>query len=167
LLFRLNGTTLFVPPLREREGDIEMLARRFLADEAAKANRPMPTLHKDSLELLRTYSWPGNVRELQSVMRRAVQKCRGLQILPDDLEVPIHAADEEQQVGAEADVKRIVERIWNSGEPKLWPALSGLMERQLIEHALAQCGDNKREVSRRLGVSPNYLLKRIREFGLE
>lgn len=167
LLFRLNGTTLSLPPLREREGDHERLARHFLANEAAKANRPMPTLHKSSLDLLKKYAWPGNVREMQFVMRRAVQKCRGLRILPNDLEISIHAVDEEQQFEADADVKRIIEEIWNSEQPKLWPALSSLIERQLIEHALGECDGNKREVSRRLGVSPNYLLKRIREFGLE
>jgi DNA-binding NtrC family response regulator len=167
LLFRLNGTTLCVPPLRDRETDVERLARHFLADEAAKANRPMPTLHETSLKLLKMYSWPGNVRELQFVMRRAVQKCRGLDILPEDLDLPRQGTDQEMESGPGAELKRIVHWGWNSAEPKLWPLLSGLLERHLIEHALVECRGNKREVARRLGVSPNYLLKRIRELGLE
>ena len=167
LLFRLNGTTLSLPPLREREGDVEQLARHFLADEAAKANRPMPTLHKSALELLKKHPWPGNVRELQFVIRRAVQKCRGLQILPDDLELPTQTAKAGNEAGPEAELKRVVEWAWESAEPKLWPLLSEMLERPMIEHGLKECGGNKRELARRLGVSPNYLLKRIREFGLE
>ena len=142
LLFRLNGTTLTVPPLRQREADRKLLAHHFLANEAAKANRPMPTLHHDALKRLMEYSWPGNVRELQFVMRRAVQKCRGLHILPENLDLPKPDADRELETGSADELKRVVQRLWKTAEPKLWPTLTGMLERELIAHALVECGGN-------------------------
>jgi transcriptional regulator with GAF, ATPase, and Fis domain len=72
LFYRLNMMPIKVPPLRDREEDIVILARHFLTQYAVKHNRAGLHLLPDDIAVLTSYSWPGNVRELKNVMERAV-----------------------------------------------------------------------------------------------
>jgi transcriptional regulator with GAF, ATPase, and Fis domain len=72
LYFRLKGFVFRLPPLRERAGDIAVIAESALADIAQRMGKPRPQLSTDALRLLGTYRWPGNVRELRNVLERAV-----------------------------------------------------------------------------------------------
>ncbi len=72
LSYRLNVLTLQLPPLRAREGDVELLARHFLADAARQFGRSVHDFEPAALEALRRHDWPGNIRELMSTIRRAV-----------------------------------------------------------------------------------------------
>jgi DNA-binding NtrC family response regulator len=85
LYFRLNTITLQVPPLREREGDVRLLAARFLRRFAAGYARDLEGFAEPALRLLDDYAWPGNVRELEHVVVRAVILANGSRIDPDDL----------------------------------------------------------------------------------
>ncbi|MCA8948517.1 MAG: sigma-54-dependent Fis family transcriptional regulator [Planctomycetes bacterium] len=84
LFFRLNVLRIEMPPLRDRGDDVLVLARRFLADAAAKAERVLH-LRDDALAALRRASWPGNVRQLQNEMQRAAALCEGDAIGAGDL----------------------------------------------------------------------------------
>jgi two-component system, NtrC family, response regulator AtoC len=81
LYFRLNGVTLELPPLRERKGDIALLAAHFLK----KAGGKPQSLSRAALQKLEAYAWPGNIRELQMVMRRAAVLASRETLEPDDL----------------------------------------------------------------------------------
>ncbi|MFO1310622.1 MAG: sigma 54-interacting transcriptional regulator [Burkholderiales bacterium] len=70
LLFRINILTVELPPLRERAGDIELLAERFIADCAHRYRKPPKTLSPRALDSLAAYSWPGNIRELENRIHR-------------------------------------------------------------------------------------------------
>ena len=72
LYYRLNVITIHVPPLRERGGDIELLARQFLRQFTRKFGSSVRGMHKDFVDFLNRHAWPGNVRELQNVIERAV-----------------------------------------------------------------------------------------------
>jgi two-component system response regulator HydG len=72
LYYRLNVVTLVLPPLREREGDVELLARTFVERIATSYGLPVPELSQETRTALRTHRWPGNVRELRNVLERAV-----------------------------------------------------------------------------------------------
>jgi two-component system response regulator HydG len=72
LYYRLNVVTLVLPPLREREGDVELLARAFVEQIAISYELPVPELSQETRTALRTHRWPGNVRELRNVLERAV-----------------------------------------------------------------------------------------------
>jgi DNA-binding NtrC family response regulator len=72
LYFRINVVPIFVPPLREREGDVPLLVDHFLRVYCAAAKKPVKTLKPDVLEILEDYSWPGNVRELENIVQRLV-----------------------------------------------------------------------------------------------
>ncbi|HEV3199148.1 MAG TPA: sigma-54 dependent transcriptional regulator [Bryobacteraceae bacterium] len=81
LYFRLNVLRLTLPPLRERPGDVAMLARHFL-ELLSDATCPRKSLSTAALQKLTTYQWPGNVRELYNIMQRALVFADGHQILP-------------------------------------------------------------------------------------
>jgi two-component system response regulator GlrR len=88
LYFRINVLRLHLPPLRERRGDIGMLARHFLA----ALRKPTDPIRKSfsalALQKLALYDWPGNIRELFNVVQRAVVLSEGSQILPSSLSLP-------------------------------------------------------------------------------
>ena len=86
LLYRLNGFTIPLPPLRERRDDIPLLLEYFLRRAKSEMNRPeLSGISPDALELLINYSWPGNIRQLQSVVRQSLLHTTGTVINADHL----------------------------------------------------------------------------------
>ncbi|HEV3216729.1 MAG TPA: sigma 54-interacting transcriptional regulator, partial [Vicinamibacterales bacterium] len=85
LYYRVNTLTLTVPPLRDRQSDIPVLAEYFLQKFAAQHERQITTFHPDAIRTLVDYAWPGNVRELQHIIERAVILAKGPVIGVDDL----------------------------------------------------------------------------------
>ncbi len=77
LFYRLNVVTLNVPPLRERQEDIPLLARHFLARFAREFGKSVEDIHPSAVTDLVAYTWPGNIRELRNVIERAVMLCTG------------------------------------------------------------------------------------------
>ncbi len=88
LYFRLKGLVLELPPLRERPGDIAMLAPRLVAEAAAEAQRDGVALSEDAVLALQAHAWPGNIRELQHCLRRAVTLAESPLIGRGDLRLP-------------------------------------------------------------------------------
>jgi transcriptional regulator with PAS, ATPase and Fis domain len=72
LYYRINVVPIFVPPLRDRQGDLPLLVDHFLRLFCAAAKKPVKTVHHDVMEILEDYRWPGNVRELENVIQRLV-----------------------------------------------------------------------------------------------
>jgi transcriptional regulator with PAS, ATPase and Fis domain len=91
LLYRINGFTITLPPLRERIEDIPFLAQYFLQRARAKVNKRVETISPQALSLLRSYSWPGNLRELENIIERAVVLTSSLVIEAEHL--PLHVQD--------------------------------------------------------------------------
>ena len=85
LYYRLNVLALHLPPLRERAGDIDGLARHFLREAGNDFGREVTDFAPDALDALRAHNWPGNVRELMSTVRRAVVIGDGPLVLVADL----------------------------------------------------------------------------------
>ena len=85
LYFRLQVFPLVLPPLRQRQADIALLATYFMEQMAAHLNKPVQGFHPDALRVLENYKWPGNVRELEHVVQRAVIVCRGVEIGKENL----------------------------------------------------------------------------------
>lgn len=72
LYFRINVVPIFIPPLREREGDVALLVDHFLRIYSAAAKKPLKSVKPEVLEILEDYKWPGNVRELENLVQRLV-----------------------------------------------------------------------------------------------
>lgn len=85
LYYRLNVFPLHIPPLRERQGDIALLARHFMRKFARQAGNALKDISEEALRALGGYSWPGNIRELENVMERAAYMAGGEQVTLEDL----------------------------------------------------------------------------------
>ncbi len=87
LYYRINGATIHVPPLRERQGDALVLAQAFMRRYASEYQRPIKDLTPEAKSVLEQYPWPGNVRELENRLKRAVIMADGQYLTPEDLEL--------------------------------------------------------------------------------
>ncbi len=158
LLFRLNVLPVTLPPLREREGDVVMLARWFLdrLNREAAASSPM-TLGSDAAALLAAYGWPGNVRELENFMQRQFLLSAGkprLEIRPQDLGLgapPSEPAAPEPGEGL-AQLFRIAKA-----------RAVARFERAYIEELLAKTAGNLSEASRLSGKDRSDIGKLLRK----
>jgi two-component system NtrC family response regulator len=148
LFYRLNILTLALPPLRERLGDIEPLARNFLRQATAQFDRPITDFTPDALEALCRHDWPGNIRELMSVIRRTVVISNGPMIAAADL-IGLHEPDRMTSVPL-------------SARPQ--PGSEG--ERRIVMEALARAGENITETARELGVSRVTLYRMLRRHAI-
>jgi len=86
LYYRLNTFTIELPPLRERSGDVEILANRFLASCAREMRKAVTSISSDAVSRLRDHQWPGNVRELKNTIERAVIVAAGHEVQGYDLQ---------------------------------------------------------------------------------
>lgn len=85
LYYRINVARMELPPLRDRTGDIPLLARHFVDLYAGEMGREGVTIEPEAMEVLSSYAWPGNVRELQNIIRRALAMARTPTISEEDL----------------------------------------------------------------------------------
>jgi DNA-binding NtrC family response regulator len=84
LIYRINTVEITLPPLRERGNDVELLARHFAAQYAAKNRKPVPDFAAATLTKLKQHRWPGNIRELQHAVERAIIMAEGNVLQPQD-----------------------------------------------------------------------------------
>jgi DNA-binding NtrC family response regulator len=167
LFFRINRLSIRMPPLRERDADLELLSRFFLARAARDAGEPAPALSAEALAKLRAHSWPGNVRELQNVICRAVGVCNGTQVLPGHLDL---SPDDRRAAPAEdpaALLQRLIRWAWDNQPGKLYPLLNDMLERELLKYALSALDDNQTQVAERLGLARGTVIDRLRKHGLK
>ncbi len=113
LFYRINETTIVVPPLRDRDGDTVVLARAFLEKFAAEHKRPIKGFTQHAMEVIENYEWPGNVRELENRVKRAVIMADGTEISEEDLELsdsPVETAPFNLREVRDAGEKRAIMR---------------------------------------------------------
>ncbi|MCQ4295968.1 sigma-54 dependent transcriptional regulator [Pseudomonas stutzeri] len=156
LFFRLETFILQVPPLRDREEDLELLAAGFVAHFAARSGRPVRGLAPAVLAQLRRYPFPGNVRELQNAIERAVTFCHGRSIELEHLPTRIadYRDDNAHSAGAEL--------LAQLSDGPLLPTLEEL-EQRYIEHVLKLVDGNKRRAAALLGIGRRTLYRRLGE----
>ncbi len=89
LYYRLNVVKLALPPLRERQADIQLIAAHILAKTCKRHHRKDLSFSEDTWQLMLSYRWPGNIRELENAIERAVILCEGRSIAPDLLAIEV------------------------------------------------------------------------------
>jgi len=116
LYYRINVVPIFVPPLRDRNGDLPLLVDHFLRIYCTANNKPLKQLEPEALEIMEDYSWPGNVRELENIVQRLVLMSGSSNIkaahLPQQLLYSSNASQEailipEEGVDFDAEMERI------------------------------------------------------------
>jgi two-component system response regulator AtoC len=168
LFFRLNGISLTIPPLRDRQGEIDELARTFVAGGCRQIERTeIPRLSVEASALLHRHSWRGNVRELRHAMEHAVVLCLGGTILPEHLPAAVRRAEGGTLAVNVATIQARPETgpaPTNDGNPL--PAAIRELERIRIVETLERCAGSQSEAARVLGISRRKLISRIEEYGL-
>ncbi len=150
LFYRLNVFTLNVPPLREREGDIELLCGCFLNKFARSLRRTTPRLTEGVYERLRAYSWPGNVRELENTLERMIHMAADAEVMDESL-LPSKILRAPNCSGTG--------RIVRGG-------LLSVQEKETLLRALRESGGNLRSAARILGISRSGWYIKLRRFGI-
>ena len=160
LYYRLNVFRLDLPPLRGRDGDIELLARHFLTASCREKGLPMKRLSAETEALLRLHAWPGNVRELKNAIERAVVLSESEVLLPAHLTLQSRVT-----VTAESAVE---EGPLAGSIPVPTTGLSlADAEARLVGLTLRLTGGNHSRAARLLQISRPTLLRKIRIYGLE
>lgn len=153
LFFRLRIVEIQLPPLRERTGDIPLLAQNFLREFATENGKPVKDFTADAQELLLNYSWPGNVRELRAAIESAVVMCRGERISARDLPRTVRA----DTVLASDPGRALTRNDLTVKEA----------EKQLIIRALKDTNGNRTLAARKIGMSRRTFHRKLHTYHLE
>ncbi len=147
LYYRLSEISVRIPPLRERVGDVLLLARAFLERYSRQHGGHMHRFGKDALAALESYHWPGNVRELENRVKRAVIMADQKQITAKDLELGGESSAQPQSF----DLREIREQA----------------EKQAILRALSHVGGKISQAAELLGVSRPTMYDLIRKYNFK
>jgi len=146
--YRINVIPIHVPPLRERFGDIPILAETFFRRMQMKSGKDIQDLSKTALDVLMRYSWPGNVRELKSAFEYAFVSCNGHTLLPEHLPDNISGAAPLREPTSNVNL-----------------SLEGIKRQRLID-ALNKAGGNQSEAARILGISRTSVWSQMKRFNI-
>jgi DNA-binding NtrC family response regulator len=160
LYFRLAVFPVHIPALRERKGDVAILAGHFAARSGVAIRGKALEISPEALRLLEEYHWPGNVRELQNCIERACILTDGGRIEPADLDLPSQAAIADDQSDSLADVD------FSGTLADVATRALRIVERRKIAAALDESAGNRTRAAEALGVSTKTLLAKNRELGL-
>jgi len=170
LYYRLKVVTLRLPPLRERAGDIPILANYFLKRFAREMSIDSPGMTEGTKSMMEGHSWPGNVRELANTVQKALIFSRGAPISREEVSQAIRGESKPREVGGGAHdehVQRWVRRALSteSGErtfSDIIDRFSGLV----ITEALNITAGNRSQAAKLLGLSRPTLLAKIEKYGI-
>ena len=147
LYYRISEIVLEIPPLKDREGDILVLAKSFLNQMRIEYNKPGLDFSADAITSMEAYDWPGNVRELESRIKRGVIMADGQQISPEDLELESTSTTEPMPL----NLKEVREAA----------------ERKAIIRAMSHCNENITEVANVLGITRPTLYTLLEKLDLK
>lgn len=165
LYYRIAGVIIELPPLREREGDIELLAYHFLSKYARKYNRPTLEISDEAMELLFSYAWPGNVRELEQTIGAIVFSTNQV-VLPDHLPPKLYNRQltiDHRQLNGDSQGKIKLELSFNFDftQPldlkKFREKVVSEAERFIIAEAKKRISFNQTELAKFFSIDPKTL----------
>jgi len=146
LFFRLHVLTISMPPLREREDDVLLIASHFATKFAEELGRPAPRFSDEALQVVRNYHWPGNVRELENLIQRLVVMTEA-----DVIEVPDLPSTMRFSLGREAGLDRTLAEV----------------EAEHIRNVLASVDGNKTRAAEILGIDRKTLREKLKSMAPE
>jgi nitrogen regulation protein NR(I) len=172
LYYRLKVVTFWLPPLRDRLGDIDLLAEYFLARFARDMDMANPGLAEAARGLLSTFPWPGNVRELANTMQKALIFSRGCPIGSEELAQAIGGGETGSRNGDDQALNENL-RQWlrktlaAGGEENLFEACMDRFAGMLISEALNLTAGNRSRAAKLLGLSRPTLLSKIDKYRIK
>ncbi len=163
LYYRISAFPIMLPPLRDRRGDILMLAETFLKRASERHGKRVSTLARNAMEAMIAYPWPGNIRELESTVERAVILADGDTIYVRDLPIAV------RQYGELPDAKQTSENMKDFFDPTKNRTVLPLEEvkRIVVHHALDACGGNISEAAQKLDISRSTMYRFLEMYHIE
>lgn len=149
LFYRLSVIPFELPPLRERNEEVEPLCESLLI-KIGRRQKKKVVLSKEALCLLQRYDWPGNIRQLENVLERASAFCSEGMILEEDLPKEIIGCEEEGEISLKGVGGVSLARL----------------EKEALIQTLELCGGNKAEASRRLGITEKSVYNKLKRHNL-
>jgi DNA-binding NtrC family response regulator len=162
LYFRLSVFPITVPPLRERSGDIPILARHFVDRFCRDLNKKPLVLSPEAVEQLQGYFWPGNVRELQNCIERAVILAEADTILPRHLNLSFIAPPQAEEPPSPWEQIDLSGTLVEASRRVLREA-----EKHKIEQVLREADNNKGRAAELLGITYKMFLSKLKEHRIE
>jgi Nif-specific regulatory protein len=145
LFYRIQGVTVNLPPLHNRNDDILLLANYFLACYAQKENKSIKGFNRESKEILLSYHWPGNVRELENAVARACALTSQDTITVGDLGIKLEVKTSHSGLKKEVSQK----------------------EKEYILGVLEEVGGNRTRAAQKLGISRRTLQYKLKQYGIQ
>jgi PAS domain S-box-containing protein len=151
LYYRLHVAIIKLPPLRERRGDIPLLARFFLDKLRASAGLTIENIEKQAMSKLMRYDWPGNVRELENAIEAATIDCEGRVLNADNISTVISGSNGRSELSEEGLTEILDVRSH---------------KKQRLIDALKKTRGNRAAAAKMLGIGRTTLYRQIKEFGI-
>lgn len=153
LFYRLNVVNLTLPALRDRIGDVQIIAQHYIGVYAQKNGKSVSGISDAALSLLNSYDWPGNVRELENVMERSVITCSGLILSDKDIVIERQNLNSGETNGVDSNPLN-----WSPGR-----TLDDI-ERTVILEALHYHQGNRTHTAKALGISIRTLRNKLADY---
>jgi DNA-binding NtrC family response regulator len=150
LYYRISVVPIHLPPLRERVGDVPLLAAHFLKHFAAENDKNVTRIDDNAMTLLQAHRWPGNIRELENVIERGVILAQGDVLTPRDLPPDLTSSAAAPEPGQTLPLRKALE----------------IPEREIIERTLRSHGWNRQETAAALMINRTTLFNKMRKYGL-
>jgi Nif-specific regulatory protein len=152
LYFRLNVVTIDLPPLRDRPGDVLLLAEHFLTDFCKRARRKTPEFSAATRKRLAEHPWPGNVRELRNLMERLAYLSNEDRIEAEDLAFILSPRGQSSMVDVPG---------------QSLPDATTRFQKEYVQRMIGQCGGNMSRAAERLGLHRSNLYRKMRQLGMD
>ena len=150
LFYRISVVPIHLPPLRERIGDVPVLAQHFLKRFTEENEKPVTEIDDSTMTILQAHAWPGNIRELENVIERGVILARGTVLMPGDLPPELTKSAPAPSGDRTLALKRALE----------------IPEREIIERTLKSQGWNRQKTAHALDINRTTLFNKMRKYGL-
>ena len=150
LFYRISVVPIHLPPLRERVGDVPLLAQHFLKRFAGENTKAVTEIDDATMTILQSHSWPGNIRELENVVERGVILARGEVLMPGDLPPELTKSAPAPTGSRTLPLKRALE----------------IPEREIIERTLRGQNWNRQKTAQALDINRTTLFNKMRKYGL-
>ncbi|MBN2541987.1 sigma-54-dependent Fis family transcriptional regulator [bacterium] len=166
LFYRLNEFSIVLPPLRERNEDIPILANYFLSKSKINLGKDIDGFTPETMEILMEYSWPGNVRELQNVVKKAALLAKSDHITPDELpsELTGKTTDLDDNL-KEMDLNRLLKKGYSLHE--ITQHVVASIEKEVIENVLIKTKYNKSETAKILQIDRKTLYSKLETLNIK
>ncbi len=178
LYYRISVSSVYLPPLRERGQDIQLLTDHYIERFGEELGRPAMSINDEARDLLQQYPWPGNVRELQSAIKQALLHTVGSTLIPDFLPTTIrHYGSQAYSASTRADTSNadfnlndwdsFIARQLQSNASEIHANAMAIVEKHLINRVMAHTQNSQRQAASILGISRSTLRTKMKIYDIK